>query len=683
MMRVPLEWLREFVPIALSKEELAGKLTLAGHEVTGIEYVGDEAVFSLEITPNRADCLSIAGLAREVAAVTGQRLKLPTVSIEREASKPKSTGAGALSVRIEDAAACRRYVGRVIEGVRIKPSPEWMRRRLAACGIRAINNIVDITNYVLLETGQPLHAFDADRLRSSMLLVRRARAGETLESIDGVTRTLSPETLVIADVDRAVAIAGVMGGKSTEVVESTTRLVLESAWFDPIVVRRAGRKLGLSSESSYRFERGVDLEGVDAASRRAVQLIAALAGGHEVAAVDVGTKRAKPVTVSLEPSRINRVMGVNVPARQARQALERLGCIVKGSTTRWHVTSPSHRRDLRLDVDLIEEVARIVGYDRLPRTAPTGPLSAGGAAVSTAHREYELRCACQALGLTEIITWSLVSDAELSWLRTGGAPAAPAPLSLVNPLSQDHRVLRPTLLVGALRTVARNAAQGASAIRVFELGHVFAAGPTETRRLGVTISGTQQDWQSKHPASLFALKGLLEQLGERFAGQRPSSRPASVPWAQAGEAFELRIGGDVVGHGGQVSRGVQERFDVEHVVWYGELFVETWLDRMPPLPRVQAPSPFPPVKRDLSLLVDITTPFAQVFDAIRATGQPLAHRVELIDRYTGSQIPAGKHSLTFSIEYREPSRTLTSAEVDEVHRRIGQELSQRFGAQLR
>ncbi len=683
-MKVPLEWLQEFVTIRLRPEQLAHRLTMAGFEVTAIERVHGEWVFSVEITPNRADCLSIMGIAREVAAITGAKLTLSEGARgEGRGARGKShprplSHAPRLLIRIEDRQGCRRYIGRLIEGIRIGASPAWMQKRLVACGLRPINNVVDITNYVLLEYGQPLHAFDDDRLLGGAILVRRAKVGEELVTIDETPHRLSPEMLVIADAKRPVAVAGVMGGRDTQVAEATKRVLLESAWFDPTIVRRTARALGLASESSYRFERGVDPIGVESASKRAAALLTELAGGVETAAQDAGGRPAAATTVLLEPSKASRWLGVSVPSATAKRTLEQLGFSVKPSARTWRVSVPSYRRDVQQDVDLIEEIARLSGYDALPATHPCGLLGPSARDESPYTQIQELRRWCTGLGLSETITWALVSKAQLD--KANCWPDKP--LQLQNPLSLDHLILRPTLLIGLLQVISKNLAQGIPGVRFFELGHVFT--PKEIAYLGIGIAGLwERSWQGKQPADVFRLKGVIDQLLNRCTDRSRHVQVAPLAWAEPGHSLTLQLDGKPLGVIGQVARRIREAYDIEQPVWFGEINVEALLGYPKTSATSISPSPFPPAKRDLSFLIDKRTPYTQLLELIRATGSPLAHRVELVDRYVGSQVPETKHSLTFSIEYRDPSRTLTAGEVDALHRKIREALAQRFGAQLR
>jgi len=702
-MKVPLAWLKEYAPIRLSPEALAERLTMAGLEVTAIERIDGEPVLNLEITPNRPDCLSIIGIAREVAAITGAKLKPPRLAqgsrLKARNGQPRASSLqppATLSIRIEDHKGCLRYIGRLIEGVAIRPSPAWMQKRLVACGLRPINNVVDITNYVLLETGQPLHAFDYDRLLAGTIVVRRANAHEAITTIDGQRRPLSTEMLVVADAKRPVAAAGVMGGRETEVVEGTSRILLESAQFHSIIVRRTARALGLSSESSYRFERGVDPAGVELASRRALALLVQLAGGRQTAISDVGKKASRPVVVSLESEKLSRWLGVSIQPVKTRQALQALGFRVNQRAGQWRIRVPSFRLDVRQDVDLIEEIARLQRYDRLPATTPHAALGlpalkpARQAGISRDQDSQSYRFTqglcelCASLGLWEVMTWSLISEEELE--RVGLSPSPQTPLRLVNPLSRDQVALRPTLLPGMLRTIAHNLSRGASGVRIFELGNVFEArpGPRETLQLGIGIAGFwQRSWQGVQPSDLFRLKGLIEQLVGRLVHKSLVIEACPLAWAEAGQSGKVLVDGRMLGVLGEVARRICQAFECEERVWFAELVVEALKPSPRPLTRVLLPSPFPPVKRDLSFIVEQRTELATLLELIRTVGTPLVSRLELVDRYTGPQVPKTCHSLTFSLEYRDPSRTLTAVEVDQVHAKIGQALVERFGAQLR
>ncbi|MBI2496161.1 MAG: phenylalanine--tRNA ligase subunit beta, partial [Candidatus Omnitrophica bacterium] len=558
---------------------------------------------------------------------------------------------------------------------------------LLTCGARPINNVVDITNYVLLEHGQPLHAFDFDRLAQGTILVRRAKPNEPITTLDGVNRLLSAETLVIADASRPVAVAGVMGGLGSEVTLTTRNVLLESALFDPVTVRRTARALGMSSESSYRFERGVDPVGVETASAHAASLIVKLAGGSLRQVLDVGAKPPKRTAISLEAARASRWLGIRRSPAEIRTALARLSCHVvsRGTEDILQVSVPSFRRDLAQDVDLYEELARIEGYDRIPSSLPIGPLAGSRSHSEDTERfqqRQSLRCLCAGLGLTEAITWGLVSEADLS--RCGYTASQSA--CLANPMSQDHAYLRPSLLMGLLQAVRRNHTQGESDVPLFEIGNVMLLGAREEElRLGFVISGLWvRDWHAKDACDFFRLKGLIEAITDRFCRSAARFVEAPHPWADPSQSTSVTLDGCDVGAAGRVSRAITDVLDIEQDVWFAELSANALVAAASRSPiAVSAPTVFPPVKRGLSVLLDEGSPYESVFRAICEIGGNLTSRVELIDRYAGPSIPAGKYSLTFAIEYREATRTLTAAEVDALHQRIGQTLTSRFNAQLR
>jgi len=694
-MKIPIEWLKEYVTVRLPSERLAQLLTMAGLEVVDISRAEGQTVFDLEITPNRADCLSIVGIAREVAAITAQRLKPPAIPRAKGAAPPpriarsrRSPSRAELTIRIEDRQGCLRYIGRLLRDVTIRPSPEWMQRRLIACGARPINNVVDITNYVLFELGQPLHAFDFDRLANGTILVRRAQAQESLTTLDGVTRTLGSDILVIADATRAVAVAGVMGGVGSEVTATTQHVLLETALFDPVMVRRTARALGVASESSYRFERGVDPSGVEAASARAAALIATVAGGRETARVDVGAKPSKRIGIVIESDRASRWLGMPLSPTTVRTTLAKLSCRVasSGSGERMHVSVPTFRQDLRHEVDVIEEVARLTGYEKIPSTLPSARLTIpSGGQPSRYERLRTLKATCASTGLSEVITWSLVSAADLA---REGQPLEES-VRLVNPLSQDHAYVRPSLLIGLLRAIRQNVTQGNTDVRVFEIGHIIRRdseppSTPEQTRLGIALSGWWlRDWGTAQRSDLWMLKGVVQAIVRRCFGLDAQWHAGEVAWAEPGQSATLALNGRFIGVAGCVLARVREAFDVTQDVWVAELAVEPLLATEHSAAAVAAPPSVPPVKRDVSILLDARIPFASIEQTIRASVGDRAGRLELVDLFTGTPVPQGKRSLTFSIEYQDPARTLTAEEADAIHQRVIQELVTQHGAALR
>lgn len=706
-MKLSLNWLKEYVVIRLTAQQVAERLTMAGLEVTDRRVVEDDVLFECEVTPNRPDWLSHVGVARELAALTGARWQGPRATL------PKPVPGARPTITIQDRKACRRYVGILLEGVTVGPSPSGLRAKVEAMGLRSINNVVDVTNVVLFELGQPLHAFDADQLARNRIVVRRAKPGETLKTIDGVERRLDPTILVIADGERPVAVAGIMGGQATEVTAATRRVFLESAWFDPLVIRRASRTLGLSSESSYRFERGVDLEQVAAAARRVAALIVEVAGGHVVGGpVDRGTGRVTRRSLPWHPAHAQ-TLGTSISATTQRRLFERLGCHVSGSGARptvrwhvaavkggrttalWHVTPPSFRGDLNASVDLLEELARLWGYGRLPVTLPppVPPASALASApdVDWRGRERNLRDLLVASGLDEILTYSLVNPDDLARIMWGRGE----PIALRNPLSRDRSVLRPTLLIGALETVARNLNRRAPGVAVFELGRIYHwppnGQPQERRALSMALAGLRpSSWDAKpRPWTLYDAKGIIEAVAQQWGAITWQPRE-QYPWFRPGTGLEPA--GSPPAHPmipesglGVIKGAIAANFEIPPTVEVvvAELMWEALWPGPAPLVSVHPLPKVPPVRRDLAILVEEAVTHEQIVAVIRSAGAPLAQSVILFDAYRGPQVPAGQKGLAYTVVYSAGDRTLIDAEVTTAHTVICRALQTQLGATLR
>ncbi len=679
-MKVSLEWLKEFVAIRLEPEQLADRLTLAGLEVVGVERIREDTVFDLEITPNRPDCLSVIGVAREVAVFTGSRLRLPgrTRDTRHETRvKRRSNLESRVSspvIRVEDRRGCTRYVGQLFENVRVGLSPVWMVRRLEAVGLRSINNIVDITNYVLLETGQPLHAFDIDRLQGGTIVVRRAAAGERMVTIDGETRVLTPEVLVIADERQSVAIAGVMGGKGSEVTESTRRVLLESACFDAILVRRTSRYLALRTESSYRFERGVDWEGVATASQRAASLIEELAGGCQVGRpVDVATRRPSRRAIRLRPSRATGYAGVTVSSEKTSRMLASLGvrCVRRGSDL-LEVTPPSWRRDLTIEADLLEEIIRLWGYDRITAEMPSGPIVPTLVADGSTwfERRRQLRAWLVAAGLDEAITFHLASRHAHRRFAPDGAEA----IAVVNPLSQEQELLRASLLPGLARVAAWNLNRGVESVRLFEIGPVYPQASVSSngelpgvQSLGVAMAGINPpSWRfGRSKPDLFDLKGLLELMAQRAELDAAAWRLEPSPCAGLLEesACRILVHGRAAGVLGVCHERVLAQLEVRQPIYLMEVRLEGFASSDQPMPRYRPLPKVPVVRRDLAVVVDEQVASGDVARLIETSGAPLLRAVRCFDLYRGAQLATGKKSLAYALELGTGERTLSESEI--------------------
>ncbi|MDR7483906.1 MAG: phenylalanine--tRNA ligase subunit beta [Armatimonadota bacterium] len=673
-MRVPLAWLREFVDVEESPEALAEHLPMLGLGVEGMETVGGDVVLDLEVASNRPDLLSLIGIAHELAAWRNREVRLPADGVA-EVDPP---AASVTAVEIEDATLCPRYVAHVITGVRVQPSPPHIAARLEAAGIRPINNVVDATNYVMLEWGQPLHAFDMDTLAGHRIVVRLAVAGETLVTLDGVRRALDPEALVIADTRRPVALAGIMGGVDTEIGSGTHRVLLEAASFAPASVRRTGRRLGLRTEASARFERGVDPEGVMRAARRAARLIAELSGGQVLrGAVDAYPAPAARPVITLRLARIERLLGVAVPADEVVAILGRLGLEVRREGAVVRAAPPVGRRDLEREEDLIEEVARHVGYDRIPEAMPVERMQQGrrpaGLEAEAAVRDLLVRC-----GLTEALTVSLVTARLLD--RFDFDPDDPwrQAVPLVNPLTADHTHLRPCLLPGLLEAARVNVSRRREAVHLFEIGRVFRLdprGPQERKSLAVVMRGRWMEGAWDQPpqhqeVTLFHLKGILETLVRELRAGTLSVEAGGPRWLHPGRSGRLSLDGQMLGLLGELHPEVAARFDLPGRTFVSELDLAGLLDRAVLQPRFLGLPRFPAVRRDVAVVAPLDLPHAVVCAALRDAAGPLLESVELFDAYAGPPLAPGQRNLAYTLTFRAPDRTLTGEEVDALVDRV-------------
>jgi len=661
------------------------------------DELGDE-VLELEILPNMARCLSILGVAREVAALTGGRARVPQPTM-LETGEPI---AGKVRLAIADPALSARYTATLISGVRIGGSPQWLRRRLRLAGIRPISNVVDVTNYVMLEWGQPLHAFDYDALVHRArgvpeITVRPARPGEILVTLDGVTRALTPERLVIADSAGPVAVAGVMGGAETEVTESTTSVLLESASFHFVSVRRTTQALKLPSEASSRFGRGVPPAIAQPASRRATELIRALAGGTIARGMaDCYPAPQAPVAVTLDTADARRILGMEVARDEMARILTALEfrCEPEREAA-LRVLAPASRLDIGTGAvgvqDLLEEIARILGYDRIPVTelADTLPPQRNNLAVDL---EEQVRDLLIGSSLQEIISYRLTTPEREARLAPGMSGGEPEYVRIANPISADRVAMRRTLLAGLLETMAQNA-RLRDRLWFFELGPVFLPEPgqglpLEPRRLAIGMAGpvVPVSWHDREPArtDFFTLKGVTEVLLAGLHLPGVVFEPAELPLFAPGRAARLSVGGVVYGALGEIHPQVRAAFDLPiQPVCLAELDLERLSQRVPTTHRVRAVPRFPPVLEDIALVVDDSLSAAALTQAIREAASALLAEVRLFDVYRGRQLPPGKKSLAFSLIFQAADRTLTDAEVEAEKQRIVEALSRRTGAQLR
>lgn len=664
--------------LGLSEEDGGGILILPPDAPIGtslVNYLGaEDTILELSVTPNRGDCLSVLGLAREIAALTGGTLRSRTPTVSEE----KTPAARFARVDVQASDLCPHYSARVVRDLRIGPSPLWMQTRLAMVGMRPISNVVDATNYVMIERGQPLHAFDLRRLRGAAIVVRRAGSRQRYETLDGQTRELLPDDLVIADGEGPVAVAGVMGGADSEIESDTVDVLLESAFFTPETVRRTARRLGLITESSYRFERGVDPGGTRAALERVTELIVGHAGGTVAKGVleaRAGARRTRPA-IRLRPARVNALLGTALKIPEMERPLRALGATVSGRGPQVRrVVPPSHRFDLQQEVDLVEEIARISGYDRVRPTIPS--IIAGGPGLGPTYDvEQRLRGRLRGAGFDETITLAMVSPDDnrdfpgLPELTGGSVP-------LANPLSMDAAELRRSLLPGLLRVYVENRRQGAGHVAGYARGRVFSREQDryhEVETLALLLAGT---WPAPaigttvRPCDFSDLKGALEAVfAELHLDAVRWEAATEATYLHPGKAARIEVGGVVCGYAGALHPNLIAARALDGEPWVAELDLMRVVQYCPgrvifrPLPR------FPAVSRDIAVLVDDQFPAQQVLDAVKEAAEPLVEEVRVFDHYTGSPIPTGKKSLAYTIAYRAPNRTLTDDEVNAMHDRL-------------
>ncbi|MFA5889406.1 MAG: phenylalanine--tRNA ligase subunit beta [Actinomycetota bacterium] len=655
-------------------EDHSGILILDADAPLGCDVVEaldlDDVVFDIDVTPNRPDCLSVVGVAREVAAIYGLPLVIPTPVV----SEGDEEAGRLASVSIEDSDGCPRYVARVVEGVSAGVSPWWMRRRILAAGMRPISAVVDVTNYVLLERGQPLHAFDLDRLSDAGVVVRRPRPGENIETLDGQKRDLATDDLLICDGRGPVAVAGIMGGALTEVSGTTTRVLLESAWFTSLRIATTARRLGLRTEASVRFERGIDPEGVHAAADRAAELLTEVCGARVArGSIDVGTRRWEPREVRLRAPRARALIGADISDAEMVGSLRRLGCRVETAEGAFRVHPPSHRVDLAIEEDLVEEVARLYGPDRVPETLPAGART--GRLTESQRRRRIARAALLGTGLSEAQTLSLLPRGLADRLSLLAEDQLRRARTLSNPLSEDEAVLRPSLVYGLLLAASRNAARRVLPVRLFEIGKTFTPtldGVCERVSAGWILTGpASRSWQeTERPLDFFDAKGVVEALMSALGVDDWDTEAGNGTFPfHPGRYGVVRIGGESVGFVAEILPSVAEVLELPEQVAVAEIDLGSILDRSPVV-RAPALPRFPAVARDIALVVPDATPAADVRAAIAASAGGILESVEVFDVYRGHPVADGCVSLAFSLTLRDPERTLTDADADAAMGRI-------------
>jgi phenylalanyl-tRNA synthetase beta chain len=651
----------------------------------------DDAVLEIGLTPNRGDCLSHLGVAREVATLLNLPLHRPAADYPEEGSKISEHA----SVSIESPELCYRYAASVITGVEIGPSPQWLRRNLESVGVRSINNVVDVTNFVMMELGQPLHAFDLNTLAEQRIVVRQAQNGEKFTTLDDVERELDEQVLMIADGERSVGIAGVMGGQNSEISDATTNIFLESAYFFPSSIRKTSKRLGLSTDASYRFERNIDLLSVDYALRRATKLIVELAGGKAAKGIiDQFPYAYTPTHVSLRIPRVEYILGVRIESEAVRNILVSLGFrIIQNTEQALDVEVPSYRPDVTREIDLIEEIGRIYNYDNIPTMLPSGEIPSK---IEHRSRDIEniLKETLLSQGLHEVVNYSFLDEKSLEKFSVTDKEPYNKVVPLRNPLNAEQGVLRTTTLPGLLENVLVNNSNRAENIRLFEIGKVFIQTASSERLpdeknvvSGVLVgSRVERGWtHSQTNVDFYDIKGIVETTLDSLNVSYTFHQTDEIPFFHPGEAATISLGDESLGIVGKLHPDVLEAYNLqgEHIylfeIYLAPLTVHASLRQIfRPLPK------FPAVYRDLALVVPESSVQASSIEAIiEEAGKPLLEDVALFDRYVGHQISDGCVGLTYSLRYRSLERTLTDTEVSEIHQRIIDQLQSRLGITLR
>ena len=688
-MKVSYQWLQEFVDIGsldVDVQGLAEALTRMGLAVEEVIELGDDSVLDLEVTTNRPDCLNHLGVAREISAQFRIPLGLPDFSSPEQVNESHSL---TTQVTIENPDLCPRYAAGILSGIKVAESPDWLKKRLEALGQRPINNIVDATNYVLLEIGHPLHAFDYEKLEEHRIVVRTARSGESLTTLDGIERQLEPSMLVICDARQPVALAGIMGGEESEISETTHTILLESAYFDPASVRRTAKTLGIRSEAAFRFERGADPEIPVKALYRTCRLIQEIAGGVlEGSVVDEFPRSQSKEPVELRQERIETLIGVSMDAEFITQTLSHLEFgVSEGGKNRWQVQVPGFRVDVQMEEDLVEEVARHYGYDKIESTYPEAP-GAGSFHPNQGHEQI-LIGSLEGLGFMEAFNYVFtnLSREQPFWEKT------PPMAAISNPLTDQDTHLRTSLVPGLVEALRRNLNHGNKNVRLFEFGKVFISGESgewedfqEIPRLGLVACGAfyQPFWNTSRDAFHFHhLKGVVESLVSRVGLKARFEVTSDVSFLHPGVSSRVAVDEGELGVLGQLHPQLQEAYKFLDPVLIAELFLEPLYETLLVEPRYKSLGKFPSVEIDLSFVVDKAVEYSKMVSVVEELGIPDLHGVQLLDLYQGPKLPTGKVSLSMRLTFANPEKTLTQEEVHRFTEDIFSVLQKAFSAQAR
>jgi len=694
-MRIPVDWLNEYVPNELSMGDLAFILTNVGLEVEAIESSGGATIFDIKVTPNRGDCLSVMGVARELGMTLRCAVKDRLPHVDESGPSTESL----VKITLDDPRLCPRYSARILQAVKIGPSPEWARKRLELCGLRPINNVVDATNLAMLELGQPLHAFDYGLVARSgenvpEILVRRARKGERLTTIDGEERELNEDILLIADQSGPIALAGVMGGASTEIHNGTSEVLLESAHFDPTTIRRGARLLGMSTEASYRFERTVDPGGTIRALYRVCELIAEFSEGAVRITEGVADAYPKPFKereIALRSERANSLLGLDLSTNEVAEYLRWLSLdVLEGEPLT--VRAPTFRQDLRDEIDLIEEVARVHGYENIPERLPEVASGVGALSPEVAF-ERDLRHLLRGMGLSECVTSSLEGADAQDRLNLPDDDRRRRAVVLSNWKTIDRSQLRTTLLTSMLDIVAHNRRHGIEDVGIFDVGRVYLSRgeeslPEQPQHLGMAVTGVMTKARWAMPRELmqwdfYGLKAVAENIVQAIIGRPAEFENGPQPCLEPGRSATISIDGQVVGFMGEVRADLRDSYDLPDPVFVAELDLEVLRKNAAEEPQYEGISRFPAVTRDIAFLVSREVPAERARRVIEKSAGGELEAVELFDAFEGKPLAEGQRNLAFSMRFRRKDRTMMDDEVEAAMNRIREALKSELEAQIR
>lgn len=684
-MKFSLNWISDYINLDLTAEEIAEQLTQIGLLVESITPRGGDFLLEIEINSNRPDCMNMLGICRELAAATGSKRHSPAFDY----SEIEESTADLATIEIQDAELCPRYCAKLIKNVKVGLSPDWLKERLASIGLHSINNIVDITNFVLWEMGHPLHAFDFNSISGSKIIVRRARKGEKIITIDGVIRELDESIVVIADTQKPIAIAGVMGGVNSYITEQTKDVLLESAYFDPVSIRKTAKKFGLDTDASHRFERGCDPEALQPSIDRSCHLLQEISGAKACKEIiDLYPKKVPPKKALLRIKRAEKLLGIKLNNEQIENTLEQLEFTAKKlDEQQYEVSIPTFRVDVTQEIDLIEEVARFYGYHNIPSSLP--PLKEMEIKDTKDIKIKSLiRSLLCSVGYSEAINYSFVDEENNILFDENNDRDF---IRLKNPIADNMDIMRTSLLPGLIENVVKNINYGTINVRLFEIGKCFFpisqdSLPLERESLAIIACGYRREryWKGKHDEiDFFDLKGVIELIFQRLNWKDIKFKNQEIKYLHPGQSAGIIVEGEKIGSIGLLHPEISQKYDLNESVYVAHLIIDKLLERKLEKEKYQIPPKFPGIRRDISFIVDETLPFSKIKDLIDSLSEEIIFDVKIIDKYEGANLPEEKTGLSISIYYQHFNRTLKAEEVSQVHNKIINLLKSNFKATLR